>query len=218
MNRVNSKNLLIIFVKNIILGKVKTRLAKTIGDAGAFRIYRELVAITKKQASNVKADRHIYFSDVIIPTGWEQDEKFVQEGEDLGQKMKNAFQHGFNSGYEKIVLIGSDLPTISKEMIEHGFKDLETHDVVLGPASDGGYYLIGLSKMNTSVFNNKPWSQSSLLNVTLQQLSEQKRSISLLDTFNDIDTFEDLIASDFYQKNPHIQEIVKNETATTRNH
>lgn len=219
-----SKNLLIVFVKNIILGKVKTRLAKTIGDVGAFNIYSELFSITERESQKANIDRHIYFSDVIIPSKWEGDLKFVQEGENLGEKMKNAFQHGFDEGYENIILIGSDLPNISKEIIESGFDALQDNDVTFGPALDGGYYLIGLSKMNASIFEDKPWSQSTLLDVTLHQLSEQQSSVSLLTPLNDIDTFEDLVASDFYKKNKHIQDIVKhlnlskNETTTARNY
>ena len=204
-----SKNLLIVFVKNIILGKVKTRLAKTIGDVGAFNIYYELFSITERESKKVSVDRNIYFSDVIIPSKWENDVKFVQDGEDLGERMKNAFQHGFDNNYDNIILIGSDLPNISKEIIASGFDSLQKSDVVFGPALDGGYYLIGLSKMNTSIFDNKPWSQSTLLDVTLQELSEQKISVSLLKSLNDIDTYEDLVASDFYKNNIRIQEIVK---------
>lgn len=204
-----SKDLLIVFVKNIILGKVKTRLAKTIGDVGAFNIYYELFSITENASQEVDVDRHIYFSDVIIPSKWENDQKFVQEGEDLGIRMRNAFQHGFDKGYENIVLIGSDLPNISKEIIDNGFKKLNNNDVVFGPAEDGGYYLIGMSKMNTSVFENKPWSQSELLAVTLGQLNEQQQKVGQIETLNDIDTFEDLIASDFYKENPKIQQIIQ---------
>lgn len=204
-----SKNLLIVFVKNIILGKVKTRLAKTIGDVGAFNIYYELFSITERESQQVNVDRHIYFSDVIIPSKWENDEKFVQEGNDLGEKMQNAFQQGFDQGYENIILIGSDLPNISKEIIDNGFEKLKNNNVVFGPAEDGGYYLIGMSKMNTSIFENKPWSQSELLDVSLNQLKKQKVSVGLIETLNDIDTFEDLIASDFYNKNPKIQQIIQ---------
>jgi len=203
-----NKNLLIVFVKNSILGKVKTRLAKTIGDVGAFTVYAKLVDITECASTKIAADKHIYYSDVIIPSKWESDKKFVQEGKNLGIKMQNAFQNGFEEGYENIILIGSDLPTISKEIIESGFEKLTTNDVVFGPAEDGGYYLIGLSKMNTSIFEDKPWSQSDLLTVTLAQLEKQQQSIGFIETLNDIDTFEDLIASDFYKKNPKIQEIV----------
>jgi hypothetical protein len=146
---------------------------------------------------------------VIIPSKWENDEKFVQEGNDLGEKMQHAFQQGFDQGYENIILIGSDLPNISKEIIDSGFKSLANDDVVLGPAEDGGYYLIGMSNMNPSIFEDKPWSQSTLLEVTLNQLKEQKASVGLIQTLNDIDTFEDLIASDFYKNNPKIQQIIQ---------
>jgi len=205
-------NLLIVFVKNIILGKVKTRLAKTIGDVGAFNIYYELFSTTENASQKVHVDRHIYFSDVIIPSKWEGDKKFVQEGEDLGIRMRNAFEDGFKEGYENIILIGSDLPNISKEIIDSGFDTLQNNDVVFGPAEDGGYYLIGMSKMNASIFENKPWSQSELLTVTLAQLKEQQQSIGFIETLNDIDTFEDLIASDFYKKNPKIQQIIASKT------
>ena len=204
-----SKNLLIVFVKNIILGKVKTRLAKTIGNDAAFSIYSELVAITEKATTKVKTDKHIYFSDEVISSKWKNDKKLVQKGADIGIRMQNAFQHGFDKGYENIILIGSDLPNISKEIIETGFEKLQQNDVVFGPAEDGGYYLIGMSKMNTSIFENKPWSQSDLLAVTLQELEAQNQSVELIETLNDIDTFEDLIASNFYKNNSRIQEIIK---------
>jgi rSAM/selenodomain-associated transferase 1 len=207
-----NKNLLIVFVKNIILGKVKTRLAKTIGDVGAFNIYYELFSITERASQKVNVDRHIYFSDVIIPSKWEGDKKFVQEGENLGIRMRNAFQNGFDEGYDNVILIGSDLPNISKEIIDTGFDALENNDLVFGPAEDGGYYLIGMSKMNTSVFENKPWSKSDLLTVTLEQLKEQQQSTGFIETLNDIDTFEDLIASDFYKKNLKIQKIIASKT------
>ena len=216
----DSKNLLIVFVKNIILGKVKTRLAQTIGNTSAFSIYRELFSITEQESQKVDVCRHIYFSNAIIPSSWKYDKKFIQKGNDLGEKMKNAFQQGFKAGYRNIILIGSDLPDISKEIIESGFDKLQSNDVVFGPSDDGGYYLVGLSKMNPSIFDDKPWSQSSLLDVTLQELSEQETSVSLLTPLNDIDTFEDLVASDFYKTNKHIQDIVEhlnlsnNETTT----
>ena len=206
------KNLLIIFVKNSILGKVKTRLAKTIGDLGAFKVYSELVDITENASTKVAADKHVYFSDVIIPSKWKSDKKFVQEGKDLGARMQNAFQDGFDEGYKNIILIGSDLPKISKEIIDASFKKLQNNDIVFGPAEDGGYYLIGMSKMNTSVFGNKPWSKSELLEVTLSQLERQQQSVGLIEKLNDIDTFDDLIASDFYKNNPKIQEIIAQKT------
>jgi rSAM/selenodomain-associated transferase 1 len=211
-NLSHSKNLLIVFVKNSILGKVKTRLAKTIGDEAAFQIYNELVAITERETQKVNADQYIYFSDMIVDSKWKDDQKFVQEGADLGIRMQNAFLNGFAQGYEKIIVIGSDLPDISKEVIEAGFDQLNANEIVFGPADDGGYYLLGMSEMTHSIFENKPWSQSTLLNLTLQELSEQQKSVELLPTLNDIDTFEDLIASDFYQTNKRVQKIVQQLT------
>lgn len=200
-----TKNLLIVFVKNIKLGKVKTRLAKTIGNQGAFEVYSELVKITELATENILTDKRIYFSDAIVNTKWKNHSKLVQEGKDIGERMKNAFTKGFQDGYDRIVLIGSDLPDINEKHIENGFKALNESEVTFGPAEDGGYYLIGLSEINTYIFENKPWSKSHLLHETLDELKQKKVSFKLLETLNDIDTFEDLIASNFYKNNKEFQ-------------
>ena len=204
-----SKELIIVFVKNIKLGKVKTRLAKTIGNQGAFEVYSELVKITELATENMATDKRIYFSDVVIDSKWKNDYKTIQEGKNLGERMKNAFTKGFEDGYERIVLIGSDLPDISSEHIENGLKSLNSNAVVFGPAIDGGYYLIGMTEMYHSIFNNKPWSESNLLEVTLKELNQEKIPYTLLEALNDIDTFEDLENSSFYQHNEALQLKVK---------
>lgn len=188
----NKKNLLIIFVKNIRLGKVKTRLAKTIGNEGAFEVYKHLVKITEKVSEKISVDKHIYFSDTIIEEKWPKSKKFIQKGVDLGQKMQNSIKKGFEDGYEKIILIGSDLPDISPQIIYQGFDKLNKKSIVFGPAEDGGYYLIGLTQQHNIIFKNKPWSQSNLLTTTLDELTFNKISFSLLKSLNDIDTVEDL--------------------------
>ncbi|GGZ79721.1 TIGR04282 family arsenosugar biosynthesis glycosyltransferase [Algibacter mikhailovii] len=187
-----TKELLIIFVKNIKAGKVKTRLAKTIGEDSALKIYQELVNITEKVSKKIASDVRIYFSEAPIENQWKSFYKTTQEGVDLGERMKNAFQDGFNDGYQRIVLIGSDLPEIAEEHINHGLNELKKNDVVFGPALDGGYYLIGLSKMHHRIFENKPWSQPNLLEDTLNELKQNKITVATLNTLNDIDTFEDL--------------------------
>ena len=204
-----SKTLVIVFVKNIKLGKVKTRLAKTIGNRGAFEVYSELVKVTEKATQNLTSDKRIYFSDAVVDAKWPQDFKAVQEGSDLGERMKNAFQKGFNDGYTHIVLIGSDLPDITANHIYKGLDALKQSDVVFGPAEDGGYYLVGLSKMHHQVFDNKPWSQTNLLEETLNELKEKQITFTTLEPLNDIDTFEDLVASKFYQSNIDLQEKIK---------
>ncbi|TGV04116.1 TIGR04282 family arsenosugar biosynthesis glycosyltransferase [Flavivirga rizhaonensis] len=204
-----TKELIIVFVKNIKLGKVKTRLAKTIGNYGAFEVYSELVKVTELATKNMTTDKRIYFSDVIISTKWKNDYKTVQVGENLGERMKNAFIKGFEDGYERILLIGSDLPDISSEHIKSGLNALNNNEVVFGPAIDGGYYLVGMTKMHHFIFNNKPWSKSHLLEVTLEELDQENISYTLLEALNDIDTFEDLEASEFYKSNLELQEKIK---------
>ena len=203
------KKLLIVFVKNIKLGKVKTRLAKTIGDEGAFEVYKELVAITEKVTSTIHFEKRIYFSDVVIDEKWDNIDKKVQFGVDLGARMRNAFIDGFNDGFESIVLIGSDLPDLSKDVINNGFLALKNQDVVFGPAEDGGYYLIGMNQLFSTVFYDKPWSDPNLLKITLKELEKNSINYSLIQTLNDIDTIEDLITSNFYKNNFELQQKIK---------
>ncbi|MCF7567688.1 TIGR04282 family arsenosugar biosynthesis glycosyltransferase [Sabulilitoribacter arenilitoris] len=204
-----TKELIIVFVKNIKLGKVKTRLAKSIGNQGAFEVYSELVKITEKATENLSIDKRIYFSDAIIDTKWENHYKTVQEGVNLGERMKNAFIKGFKDGYEKIVLIGSDLPDINSNHIENGLQALNNNNVVFGPAIDGGYYLIGMTKIQDFIFDSKPWSESNLLEITLDELQQNSVSFNLLEPLNDIDTFEDLEASSFYKSNIELQQRIQ---------
>ena len=202
------KKLLIIFVKNIKLGKVKTRLAKSIGNEAAFEVYKELVNITENETNNLTIDKRIYFSDAVVENKWQNDFKTIQYGIDLGKRMQNAFVDGFNLGYEDIILIGSDLPDISNVIIESGFKALQKSEVVFGPAEDGGYYLIGMNKLHSFIFEDKPWSQSHLLDVSLNELNKNNVGFSLLEILNDIDTYEDLIASNFYKSNTNLQQKI----------
>jgi len=204
-----SKDLVIVFVKNIKIGKVKTRLAKTIGNQGAFEIYSELVKVTEKATEELLVDKRIYFSDAIVDTKWKNNYKAVQHGIDLGERMKNAFKKGFDDGYQRIVLIGSDLPDITATHINKGLETLKENDVVFGPAEDGGYYLIGLCKMHNFVFDNKPWSKSNLLKETLNELKNKSFTFATLETLNDIDTYQDLLASKFYQTNTELQKKIK---------
>lgn len=198
------KRLLLIFVKNIRFGKVKTRLAKSIGDDAAFEVYKHLVEITEQETRELShIDLHIYFSDSIIDSKWKNTPKYIQEGEDLGLRMKNAFNRGFEMGYTSIVGIGSDLPDLNKELILEAFDILEKNEAVFGPASDGGYYLLGLKKTIDSVFINKPWSTDQLLNITLFELKKQGVFPVLLKELNDIDTLEDLRISSISDRFKH---------------
>ncbi len=205
------KNALIIFAKNIVLGKVKTRLAKTIGDTGAFNVYVKLFEITEKQSMKVKsADKHIYFSDVVINAKWKNCKKYVQEGDDLGMRMLNAFNNVFEQGYEKVVCIGSDLPELTADIIEQAFLKLETNDFVFGPAADGGYYLVGLKNSKQSyIFENKPWSTDRLLDITLKEIESNNHDHALLEVLNDVDTIDDLKNSILSKQFKHYHELLE---------
>lgn len=188
----HSKSLLIVFVKKPVLGEVKTRLAKTVGDQNALTIYKELLNITESETLNLEnCDLEIHFSNGISDEWWENEVKKLQNGANLGKKMLNAFDNGFKNGYEKILLIGSDLPKISAPLLKEGFAALDQNNLVFGPAKDGGYYLIGMNKLYKNVFQNKPWSRENLLTVTLNELKNE--TVCLLQELNDIDDYEDLM-------------------------
>ena len=188
-----SENLVIVFAKNIILGKVKTRLAKTIGDNEAFNVYRLLVEITERETMKMEnCDVHIYFSDIVLKALWPDTMKFVQRGNDLGERMMNAFDDSFKSGYKNVIGVGSDLPDLSAEIMTEGLRSLETNDTVFGPSEDGGYYLIGMKKLIPQIFIDKEWSTETLLDVTKSELNELGYSCKLLIELNDVDTFDDL--------------------------
>jgi rSAM/selenodomain-associated transferase 1 len=191
------KKLFIVFAKNGELGKVKTRLAQTIGNEGALRVYLDLLQITEEVSSAVEnVYLRIYFSDYSLEDRWPGKEKYIQQGADLGQRMKNAFEQGFNDGFTSIVGIGADLPEITPTHISDAFHALESMDFVYGPALDGGYYLVGISfDKGLYVFENKPWSTEDLFQLTKAEILENQHSVFELETLNDIDTLEDLKAS-----------------------
>ncbi len=188
-----SKNLLIIFTRNPELGKVKTRLAKSIGDENALTIYKTLLDRTEKTTRNLTCDKAIYYSVKIRENDiWDTSiyQKQQQHGNDLGMRMFNAFQEAFYNNYDKVSIIGSDLFDLNPNHINDAFKALDTRDVVIGPAHDGGYYLLGMKSLYSEVFKNKDWGTSSVFKDTIQDL--KNKNIHLLETLNDVDVYDDL--------------------------
>lgn len=188
-----SKNLLLIFTRNPELGKCKTRLAATVGNETALEIYKFLLQHTVSITKNIPAVKQVYYSEEI----WEKDiwnttifEKKLQNGANLGDRMANAFEQGFENGFEKILVIGSDMYDLDATTIENAFSELDKSDFVIGPAQDGGYYLLGMKKFNVDVFKNKAWGTNTVLNDTLKNLEKYK--IKLLDIRNDVDVYEDI--------------------------
>jgi len=190
-----SINHLIIFVKNPELGKVKTRLARTIGDEKALYIYKLLLEQTFQVTLPVLAEKKLYYSEFVQNMDQFNDlvyEKYIQSGDALGDKMYNAMKHSFGEWAGKVVLIGSDCFELNSGIIEEAFKALEESDYVLGPAKDGGYYLIGMKELNLEIFQNKEWSAENVFLDTLLDIKNQEKSHYLLPTLSDVDTEEDL--------------------------
>jgi hypothetical protein len=188
-----SKNLLLIFTRNPELGKCKTRLAATVGDQTALDIYNFLLYHTVSITKNLSATKIVYYSETI----WENDIwdtaiflKKLQNGSDLGDRMQRAFQEGFEDGFEKIIIIGSDLFDLSENDIENAFSALNDAEFVLGPAEDGGYYLLGMKYLEPNVFKNKAWGTNTVLQDTLTDLKNKKTTF--LERRNDIDIYDDI--------------------------
>lgn len=194
------KNLIITFTRNPELGKVKTRLAKGIGETSALEIYKFLLEHTKNVLSKLDCDKAVYYSVKIRENDiWDSEvfSKHQQFGDDLGARMQNAFDNGFKKGYEKIIIVGSDLYDLNTEIINQAFKKLDTNDNVIGPAEDGGYYLLGMKTLNPSVFDIENWGTETVYKQTVSKLTS---SLYVLETLNDIDYVEDLKPYDIFKK------------------
>ena len=186
------KEVVLVFQKNEVLGKVKTRLAAGMGEPRALEIYRHLIQLTYSALVDVPASIWTYFSDFIPEVVTPPIEKsFVQEGQDLGERMAFAFARSFEVGMDKVVLIGTDCPTLQSQHLNEAFEALTDSDLVLGPATDGGYYLIGMKRRADYLFEGISWSTSQVLTETLNVASQHGLTTTLLQELNDIDTSED---------------------------
>lgn len=201
------ENLLLIFTRNPELGKCKTRLAASVGDETALAIYIFLLEHTVSVTRELNVTKEVYYSDAIGEDDlWHPAifHKKIQLGADLGERMSNAFKAGFKAGYKKIIIIGSDLYDLSSEDLEEAFKMLQANDFVLGPASDGGYYLLGMTHFIPDIFNNKDWGTSRVLEDTLADLKNKK--VYFLETKNDVDVLEDIADVSAFQ--PFLKNIL----------
>lgn len=197
----SSKKALIIFTKNPEIGKVKTRLAKTIGDESALKIYKFLIEHTVKITKDLNVDKYVFYSEGIHKNDdWDAEifRKKLQHGEDLGERMQNAFDQIFEMGYKMAVIIGCDMYDWGKNDLETSFAALQDNDFVIGPAMDGGYYLLGMKEPKEDIFKSKNWGTSTVLEQTLKDLKKAK--FLLLKERNDIDLYEDIEGQDVFRK------------------
>ena len=189
------KKALLIFAKNPVDGKVKTRLAATIGKEQTLFIYQKLIDHTIAVTKELSVDKIVFYSDFIDKKdNWNNAlfQKKLQSGNDLGERMKNAFKSSFTAGYEKVVIIGTDCYDLTETIINKAFESLNENDVVIGPAEDGGYYLLGIKKFLPQFFENIEWSTDKVFDQTIAVCNTLGLSTFLLQELNDIDDEDDL--------------------------
>jgi uncharacterized protein len=191
-----STTALVIFVRNPISGQVKTRLAKDIGDERALEIYQQLLQHTLEITRSLSFRKFIYYADEVSDYDlWSVPgyTKRKQNGNDLGERMLNSFKELFDQGFTQIIIIGSDCLQLKMETLEEALALLESNNAVIGPARDGGYYLLGLTKFYPELFINKPWSTDKVFAKTIEDFIDLGISYAFLEELSDIDTVADLI-------------------------
>lgn len=193
-----NRKAIIIFLKYPEKGKVKTRLAKTVGTKEALKIYRQFIKITLDKLRKFKEINQFIF---YIPKGKKKlleksySSNFtycLQRGKDLGERMYNALSFINRLGYKQVIIIGTDSPTLPSRFIYQAFSKLNNVDLVLGPCNDGGYYLISIKKPIKELFEDIDWSTNRVFNQTLQKAKHLNLKVKILPCWYDIDTIEDL--------------------------
>ena len=190
-----SLNQLVIFVKAPRPGLVKTRLARSIGANEACAAYRTLMETLLRNMEKMPGVELRFTPDDAAPEiqGWlRKGWKSRPQGPgDLGERLQRAFAEAFAEGAKTVVLIGSDCPAITREDIHTASSKLKEHDLILGPAVDGGYWLIGLRSPQPELFKGMPWSTDMVLGETLRRARAMNLSVDLLRILADIDTKRD---------------------------
>jgi rSAM/selenodomain-associated transferase 1 len=195
----HSNSCVLLFVKSPIKGQAKTRLAAEIGEDSAVGLYKCFVEDLIALVENLDVQVRLCF----YPPGgklnfleWlgERHCYVAQTGNDLGERLKNAFDNAFKEGFSKVVAIGSDSPDLPEDFLRQAFKELDSYDAVIGPSSDGGYYLVGFSQKSflPEAFDNMSWSSDSVFEQTLRVLKRNRQSVHLLPLWHDVDTAADL--------------------------
>jgi rSAM/selenodomain-associated transferase 1 len=206
--QLEKENAIIIFIKNPQLGKVKTRLAATVGNEKALEIYMSLMAHTENICHQLDAQKYVYYSDFIDNNDiWSNDvyNKLVQnESNDLGEKMALAFRDTLRENHQKVLIIGSDCLELTEPIINEAFLQLSNNKVVIGPANDGGYYLIGFDfykigelcgEVLRQVFLDKQWSHSEVCKEAIDACKSLGLTIAKLPLLTDIDEEKDYLKS-----------------------
>ena len=193
-----NKNALVVFARDPVVGQVKTRLNPFLDLQTTCDLYTCFLSDSLDKVCAVKStDCFVGIYPSSISGYFERLDPslsiniFVQEGKDLGDRMKNTFSARFADGYEDVVIIGADSPSLPLAYIEQAF--VSKKDVVLGPSMDGGYYLIGMRKKITNLFDGIAWGSDRVLKDTYCKLESSDVSLELLPVWYDVDRSDDLI-------------------------
>ncbi len=184
---------IIIFMKNAEKGKVKSRLASTLGEDKALQIYKALLQHTRDTVLKIPVERLLYYSqDINLNDDWLEAEfhKYLQQGKSLGDRMTHAFKKAFMA-FQNVVIVGSDCPQLSKKILTEAFDQLRHHPFVIGPAKDGGYYLLGMRQFSPEVFQNITWSTDTVFTATTKAIEKLGHTYHVLPTLSDVDYEED---------------------------
>ncbi|WP_022822875.1 TIGR04282 family arsenosugar biosynthesis glycosyltransferase [Hymenobacter norwichensis] len=190
---------LLIFARHPELGRVKTRLAAGIGAEVALAVYEELLQHTYDVTAGVAAHKTVWLAEAPttagrLPAVWSSYEQRLQFPGDLGLKMQAAFSYAFSRGATAAVIIGTDCPGLTAPTLQQAYAALATHEMVIGPAEDGGYYLLGMNELYQDLFANKSWSTDSVLAHTLADAARLGLRVAQLPTLRDVDDAADLAA------------------------
>ena len=193
MKKDNQDALILFFVKYPEPGAVKTRLAASIGPEEAAQLYRNFILdlLTKLEFTELPFKICFYPEQKReILMGWlgHEYEYNPQTGADLGERMVAALQDAFSGGQRRVILMGSDSPDLPQSFLEESLSVLNTHDAVIGPAMDGGYYLIGFRNETflPEAFEGIDWDTESVFRKTLSLLKDHKRRVYILPVWNDM--------------------------------
>jgi len=193
--KTNDLTALIIFVRNPIYGKVKTRLAKDIGDEKALKVYHLLLEHTLNITQPLNCSKFVYYADEVYDQDiWDSPDytKRLQKGNDLGERMYHSMKDAFDAGFKKVLIVGSDCLQLKTEILDDAIVMLDQNTAVLGPAIDGGYYLLALTNLIPDLFYNKAWSTDQVAKQTIADFIRLGISYDLLEELNDIDDASDL--------------------------
>ncbi len=172
------------------MGQVKTRLAATVGQEMALSIYEHLVEMTLSAVSRVQAEALLFYHPEVPAKHVRFGKSYTQVGDDLGSRLTAAFECAFVD-YHQVIVLGTDCPYVTPELLERAFTALEGADIVIGPACDGGYYLLGLNGVAPSLFQEIKWSSDQVLSQTVAKANAAGMQIEMLEELSDIDYEQD---------------------------